>query len=133
MRFLTTATMCLLMLASIFRGENKVTTYAAEVPEQIQLTDDTEIQIIGYDKENDRSLAVISVSHSANADVCGDGVRLRATPSLSGTILELMYNGEYVWIDWSQYGNGGSNWYRVQRMKTGTYGWVQRDYIASWD
>jgi len=31
------------------------------------------------------------------------------SPSTSATILELMYDGELIWIDWSAYGSAGLN------------------------
>ena len=82
--------------------------------------------------ENNRSLAVLS-THNANAEVAGNGVRLRNNPNTNSKILELMYSGELVWIDWSKYGKGGLEWFYVQRLKTGTYGWVSKEYIAQWD
>ena len=60
-------------------------------------------------------------------------VRLRNNPNTNSKILELMYSGELVWIDWSKYGKGGLEWFYVQRLKTGTYGWVSKEYIAQWD
>lgn len=105
---------------------------AAEVEDNVSF-EDVNIQVLSYDETNNRSLAVITASNSANGHVSGDGVRLRATPSTSGRVLELMYDGEYVWIDWSSYGDGGFSWYRIQRIKTGTYGWVSTQYISHWD
>ena len=32
-----------------------------------------------------------------------------------------------------KYGKGGLEWFYVQRLKTGTYGWVSKEYIAQWD
>lgn len=69
-----------------------------------------------------------------NADVEGDGVRLRSGPSTSYSVLELMYNGEYVSIDFStSYQQSNGTWYYVKRIKTGTWGWVKSDYICYWD
>ena len=52
-----------------------------------------------------------------NGQVAGNGVRLRSTPSTSGTILEKMYYNEYVIIR----GRNG-DWYNIQKVKTGTVG-----------
>lgn len=69
-----------------------------------------------------------------NADVYGDGVRLRSGPSTSYSILELMYNGEYVSIDFTtSYRQSNGTWYYVKRIKTGTWGWAKADYIFYWD
>lgn len=125
-----------LMMATIFiyspnialasEGMNKQCTQVLE--EQNVL----EIQILANDSDNNRSLAKIS-TNTANGEVNNNGVRLRKEPSTSATILELMYDGELVWIDWNSYGKGGLTWYRVQRIKTGTYGWVSKEYIYPWD
>lgn len=57
----------------------------------------------------------------------GDGVRLRANPHTNATILELMYWGESVQIDLS---NSTMTFYYVKRNKTGTVGYVSRDYVS---
>jgi hypothetical protein len=83
-------------------------------------------------KSNDVSF--VQALSSANANIVGDGVRLRTSPSTGGSILELMYNNEEISVDfvtsWSQ-SNG--TWFYVKRMSTGTWGWVSRDYINFWD
>ena len=61
--------------------------------------------------------------------VTGDGVRLRAEPSTSGTVLELMYKGERVRIDNSVQAQLPYGWMRVQRIETGRWGYVSWDYI----
>lgn len=67
----------------------------------------------------------------SNGKVIADGVRLRKTASTSGTILELMYAGEYVYIDWATTNaSGKSGWLCVIRKNTGTSGWVSSQYIA---
>lgn len=68
-----------------------------------------------------------------NASVTGDGVRLRKKPSKSTAILELMYKGEPVLINYTKSSQGKGTWYYVKRMKTGTWGWVCREYIWEWD
>lgn len=76
----------------------------------------------------------ILASNSANASVSGNGVRLRTSPSTSGTILELMYDNEELSIDFTKSWNeSNGTWFYVQRLKTGTWGWVSRDYISFWD
>lgn len=69
-----------------------------------------------------------------NADVENDGVRLRSAPSTSSTVLELMYAGETVSVDFvtSNKKSDGS-WYYVKRLKTGTWGWTKAQYINCWD
>ncbi len=83
-------------------------------------------------KSND--VSSVQALSDANANIEGDGVRLRSSPSTSGTILELMYDNEDISVDfktsWSQ-SNG--TWFYVQRISTGTWGWVSRDYIGFWD
>ena len=67
-----------------------------------------------------------------NASVAGDGIRLRKSPSKSATILELMYRGEPVLINYTK-SSGKGSWFYVKRMKTGTWGWAYRQYIWEWD
>lgn len=65
----------------------------------------------------------------------GDGVRLRKNPSKSASILELMYKGEVVIINYTKSGTASNayKWLYVKRMKTGTWGWTYHDYIMDWD
>ena len=120
-----------LLLAGSMMTSN-VLTYAAETgnapADNVQ---NCEIQILSTDVEHNRSLARVT-THTANGEIINNGVRLRKSPSTSATILELMYDGELIWIDWSAYGSAGLNWHRVQRIKTGTYGWVSKSYVYHW-
>lgn len=69
-----------------------------------------------------------AVTYSASSGiVIGSGVRLRKQPSTTATILELMDVGEYVNIS---YGKSTTNWYYLKRLKTGTYGYASKTYIA---
>lgn len=79
--------------------------------------------------KNDLVEAIV-VAPTALADegmVVGDGVRLRAEPNTTSTVLELMYWGEYVLIDTA---NSTMTFSHVQRVKTGTYGYVSSQYIV---
>lgn len=103
------------------------TANAADLNKNTDIPGQIDIQIIAHDAENDRSLAL--VRQNPNGQVTGDGVRLRSTPSTSGTILEKMYYGEYVWIDWNMTGTSHPGWYFLKRLKTGTNGWASSSYI----
>ena len=73
-------------------------------------------------------------TRAANGDVVGNGVRLRNAPSTSAAILELMYDGENVLIDFQKtYSVTNNGFFYVQREKTGTWGWVKSSYICPWD
>ena len=98
----------------------------------IDVVQNYDVQILSTDVKHNRSLAKVT-THTANGEIINNGVRLRKSPSTSATILELMYDGELIWIDWSAYGSAGLNWHRVQRIKTGTYGWVSKSYVYHWD
>lgn len=80
--------------------------------------------------EADTSNLVVAAVVNPNGEVNGDGVRLRNTASTSGTVLEVMYDGEQVCIDKTK--NSNSGWYYVTRIKTGTKGWVSKQYIVEW-
>lgn len=127
-------TLCLLITSLLIGCPNIVfaeeTTNSQKESNSIQ--QQYEFEIISNDIDNNRSLAKIT-THTVNGEINNNGVRLRSAPSTSATILELMYDGELVWIDWDAYGTGGLNWHRVQRIKTGTYGWVSKEYVYSWD
>lgn len=70
---------------------------------------------------------------SPNGEVVGNGVRLRTSPSTSGTVIELLYYGERVSIDLTtSTSKSDGSWYYVMRIKTGTWGWVSADYIMYW-
>ncbi len=65
-----------------------------------------------------------------DGEVDGNGVRLREKPSTSSTVLELMYNGEAVIVNTSKTVNkNGIKWYFVKRVKTGTWGYADSDFI----
>lgn len=79
------------------------------------------------------SMVIAAASYSGgNASVTEDGVRLRKNPSKSATILELMYRGEPVLINYTK-SSGKGSWFYVKRIKTGTWGWASRQYILEWD
>lgn len=68
-----------------------------------------------------------NVTHfAADGIVEGDGVRLRKKPSSSSTVVALMYSGEFVNIYPSA---STANWYFVERIKTGAYGYANKAYI----
>lgn len=59
--------------------------------------------------------------------VTGDGVRLRTVPD-TGTVLELMYSGERVYVDKEMTEESGAAYY-LKRAKTGTVGYGDFHYI----
>ena len=68
-----------------------------------------------------------------NGNIKGDGARLRKRPKKTATVLELMYNGEHVCINYTKSASeSNGNWYYVKRVKTGTWGWVYHSYLTRW-
>lgn len=65
--------------------------------------------------------------------ITGDGVRLRKAPKSTATVLELMSKNEVVVIDYagSSAGCSSGKWFYVKRVKTGTWGWVNTNYLAA--
>lgn len=62
--------------------------------------------------------------------VDGNGVRLRAAASSGAAVLELMYNKESVSVDkGASVSKNGVLWYYLKRVKTGTWGYANSDYI----
>lgn len=66
-------------------------------------------------------------THDFQGTIWGDGVRLRNAPSDTATVLELMYDGERVWID-QRYNDPNGDWYHVTRQSTGRTGYVYWEY-----
>ena len=70
-------------------------TEAGNTP--IDVVQNYDVQILSTDVKHNRSLAKVT-THTANGEIINNGVRLRKSPSTSATILELMYDGELIWI-----------------------------------
>ena len=83
--------------------------------------------------EGDTSNSARAILTQPNAEVTADGVRLRKTPSTTGTIVELMYTGETVYVETAKTTtSGGIRWFYVTRIMDGTCGWVSSQYIELW-
>ena len=68
---------------------------------------------------------------ASNGEVDGNGVRLREKASATATVLELMYNGESVYVNRSKSViKGNTLWYYLKRIKTGTWGYADSDFIT---
>lgn len=74
------------------------------------------------------SMGVQAASFSYKGTVTGNGVRLRSVPD-SGTVLELMYQGETVHVDKELTMESSSGSYYLKRDKTGTVGYADNHYI----
>ena len=71
--------------------------------------------------------ATSSVNGVETRYITGDGVRLRKEGWLGGTALELMYDGEEINYYPDILGSDTEYNY-MQRIKTGTYGYVDHHY-----
>lgn len=121
---------CFIMCAFLVFVLN-VSAYAQTVKVQENITTDDKYVTARVIIGNGTST---SSNSDANADVNADGVRLRSGPSQDYSVLELMYYGEYVRIDFTtSYSQSDGTWYYVKRIKTGTWGWVKAEYIYYWD
>lgn len=67
------------------------------------------------------------INFPAYGEITGDGVNLRAAASFSGTVLELMYRGELVYIN---YDKSSGSWLYIKRAKTGRIGYVYKTYVS---
>lgn len=74
-------------------------------------------------------IADVMMYSNQNGSVKGDGVRLRAKPSTSATVLESMSIHEKVCVDMTKSKSQNYKWYYLKRVKTGTWGWVKAEYI----
>lgn len=95
---------------------NGTTAYAAE-----NIDTEDEGYVIGYIMPSPSTC-----SFNEDGVVSGDGVRLRREPNFDSTIIELMYFGEMVKIDLD---NSTTTFYYVERVKTGTKGYANAEYI----
>ena len=125
------AVLCLIVLESS-------SVKAAELPVTVSLDQldnisqyDTNGEGLVYATIQTDSLATSLNSGFQNGEVTNNGVRLRNQPSSTAAILELMYNGEAVCINYGV-SSGGSGWYYLMRIKTGTWGWASTSYIDAW-
>lgn len=59
-----------------------------------------------------------------------DGVRIRSSPNLSGTVRGLLYKGNVVEISDTKYYGSGYTWYYVLSIDTGVSGYVASQYIT---
>lgn len=73
------------------------------------------------------SMGAHAASFAYPGTVNADGVRLRQVPD-TGTILELMYSGERVYVDKEMTEASGAAYY-LKRAKTGTIGYGDFHYI----
>lgn len=78
------------------------------------------------------SNGIITYGAGTKAKVVGNGVRLRSSPSTSGTILELMYDGEDIIVNLSKVeeDSNGHLWIYCKRLKTGTKGYISVDHYT---
>ncbi len=106
--------------------------HAATKEQKLQLNE-VDMQVVSYDENNNRSLAVVRAKHSANGDVSGNGVNLRAKPSTTSAVLELMYAAEYDTTYNHIFHMCSNRSIHIQRIKTGTYGYASVNYISGWD
>lgn len=116
-----------LVAAVIIFNVSGLCANAQEVRE-IKLNEVASIQLLSV--EDTYGYGIVTISDEANAEVIGDGIALRREPSLSADILERLYDGELVRVDFSKHNN---DWVYLKRLKTGTWGWAAQEYIYWWD
>lgn len=107
---------------------------ARELP--VLITAQTDLtDLAQYDTDGDGLIAAIVIGSEPSENSGGirpmssvgdNGVRLRSAPNTSATVLELMYEGEYVFVDLNK---NIAGWYYLQRFKTGTWGYASSLYI----
>lgn len=87
------------------------------------------LEITEVDEESGGAYGHFSVRYRVDTGyVNANGVRLRSQPSLSATILELMYFNDVVYIHNFEYNSDGS-WIHITRESTTTEGYVYAMYI----
>lgn len=106
-------------------------TQGAFAAENIYSSENTQQQVQAENREVLAGLEPSSTARSSTYVVTADGVRLRSTHSLSGTVLGLLYNGDLVNAQ-----TGGTDvtadgyvWKNVYSYNHGVWGWIVVDYI----
>jgi hypothetical protein len=78
------------------------------------------------------ALADASKPRAKSGDLCspilGDGVRIRATPSASGVVLGLAYNGDLLKLTGAL---SELYWLEGTDTRTGVHGWVGADLVGA--
>lgn len=121
---------CLLLALGMLAAE-AVTIGAAELPE-VQSVSQVETADSGETGEDGLVIGIVQVPMTREAGgVIRNLVRLHKGPDSTSLILETMSLGETVYVDMdSSAVIPSGQWLYVKRDKTGTWGWVLRDYIA---
>ena len=89
----------------------------------------SELAVVSADGSLKSPISVLSDATLWPGEVIGDGVKLRASASTTGRVLELMYYGELVRVDLYK-SKVGSGWYYLKRVKTGTKGYASTKYVV---
>lgn len=100
-----------------------LTTFAAELPEQ---NPEASVSVEGI-----ASPASVTAFPSGRFWIKGNGVRLRGTASINGTVNGLLYenNGDWVDLNGRVVTTGNYTWLQVTNSSIGYSGWVEEDYI----
>lgn len=62
--------------------------------------------------------------------VIGDGVRIRSTPSLNGTVRGLLYTGDWFSTDGTIKTDDGIDWIKVTNSQNGVTGWLDFGFAS---
>ncbi len=114
-------------------AENTVTNTLAETNNEYN-EDVVGIGTISIDSSAFSNESASPYSIKENGNIIDDGVRLRKAPNKNSAILELLYNGETVVINYTKsFQESNGTWFYLKRVKTGTWGWVNRKYVSEWN
>ena len=99
---------------------NSAPAYHGQRSAAITATPNTDVKLVDASKPRSKS-----------GDLCmpimGDGVRIRATPSASGVVLGLAYNGDLLKITGAM---SELYWVEGTDIRTGVHGWVGGNFVA---
>ena len=121
---------CALVLCISMITEGDMVCAQASTSENYGISENLEQKSVITGELVGSDVVVNSLNDSHYGVIVGDGVRLRKKPNKTATILELMYDGEEVYV-YPQISaeDGNGKWTYIRRYKTNTTGWVSNDCI----
>lgn len=116
---------CLLGLSAVAFAVESQTSLPAQESQQVQASESQQVQAPSSET------SIVTPTSANMGEINADGVRVRSTPSTSGTTLGLLYKGDVVELgDGGPYYGSGYTWYYVTSLRTGVSGYVVTSYVT---
>lgn len=119
--------LCTMLTLACLLGSSTI-TFAADNEKSLTPNSDPK-QVQATLTEND---VIVKPMSATGGVINADGVRVRRTPSTSGTVVGLFYKGDEVEIGDAIYTGSGYTWYYVINIRTGVSGYVVTQYVTEY-